>query len=67
MRESLYKVMGYYKDFERSYKYVEKYPVVLVMWGGISISSDYNPFNDKIIILNRLEFLNYLHKLLITK
>lgn len=67
VRESLYKVMGYYKDFERSYKYVEKYPVVLVMWGGISISSDYNPFNDKIIILNRLEFLNYLHKVLIIK
>lgn len=57
--------MGYYKDFERCYKYVKNYPIVLVMWGGISISRDYNPFNDKIIILNRLEFLNNLHKLLI--
>ena len=65
VRESLYKVMGYYKDFERCYKYVKNYPIVLVMWGGISISRDYNPFNDKIIILNRLEFLNNLHKFLI--
>lgn len=64
VRESLYKVMGYYKDFERSNKYVENYPIVLVMWGGISISSDYRPFKDKIIILNRLEFLNNVEKII---
>lgn len=64
VRESLYKVMGYYKDFERSNKYVENYPIVLVMWGGISISSDYEPFKDKIIILNRLEFLNNVEKII---
>lgn len=64
VRGSLYKVMGYYKDFERSYKYVKNYPVVLVVWGGISISSDYDPFNDKIIILNRLEFLNNLDRII---
>lgn len=64
VRESLYKVMGYYKDFERSKNYVKNYPIVLVMWGGISISSDYDPFDDKIIILNRLEFLNNLERII---
>ncbi|SDA57334.1 hypothetical protein [Methanobrevibacter millerae] len=64
VRESLYKVMGYYKDFERSYKFTSKYPIVLVMWGGISLSEGYSPFNDKIIILNRLEFINNLEKMI---
>ena len=65
IRKSLYKVMGYYKDFEQSYKFTSNYPIVLIMWGGINISNDYNPFNDKIIILNRLEFLNNIDKLLL--
>ena len=69
VRASLYKVMGYYKDFKRisnveKFDFTEKYPVVLVTWGGISLKNDYNPFNDKIIILNRKEFIDNLEKLL---
>ena len=69
VRSSLYKVMGYYKDFRhicelQNFDFTKKYPVVLVSWGGISIKSDYDPFKDKIIILNRKEFINNLNKLL---
>lgn len=69
VRTSLYKVMGYYKDFKRishveNFDFTEKYPIVLVTWGGISLKKDYNPFNDKIIILNRKEFIDSLEKLL---
>ena len=69
VRSSLYKVMGYYKDFQHvceleNFDFTKKYPVVLVSWGGISIKSDYNPFEDEIIILNRKEFINNLNKLL---
>ena len=69
IRASIYKVMGYYKDFKRissieNFDFTEKYPVVLVTWGGISLKKDYNPFNDKIIILNRNEFIDNLEQLL---
>ena len=66
VRNSLYKVMGYFKDFKgiNSQNFVDNYPAVLVMWGGISLKENYNPFNDDIIILNRLEFLNYVENLL---
>lgn len=69
VRSSLYKVMGYYKDFRHiceleNFDFTDNYPVVLVTWGGISIKQDYNPFNDKIIILNRKEFIDSLDKLL---
>lgn len=69
VRSSLYKVMGYYKDFKHIYELenfdlTEKYPVVLVSWGGISIKQNYNPFRDEIIILNRKEFISNLIKLL---
>lgn len=69
IRASIYKVMGYYKDFKRissieNFDFTEKYPLVLVTWGGISLKKDYNPFNDKIIILNRNEFINSLKQLL---
>ncbi len=57
VRDSVYKVMGYYKDFERI-------PVVLVTWGGIRIKNDYDPFGDSIIVLNRKEFLDSLDKLI---
>ena len=61
--------MGYYKDFKHiseleNYDLTEKYSVVLVTWGGISVKKDYNPFEDKIIILNREEFIYNLKKLL---
>ena len=69
VRSSLYKVMGYYKDFRHvceleNFDFTEKYPVVLVTWSGISIKPDYNPFEDEIIILNRKEFEDSLQKLL---
>ena len=68
VRESVYKVMGYYRDFERvkdleGFDFTDKYPVVLVTWGGIAIKDNYNPFNDKIVILNRKEFIGNLEKL----
>lgn len=69
VRASLYKVMGYYKDFKRicsveNFDFTHKYPVVLVTWGGISLKKNYNPFEDKIIILNRKEFVSNLDELL---
>lgn len=66
IRDSLYKVIGYYNDFkgENNSNFTDNYPVVLVMWSGIMLNDDYDPFNDEIIILNRLEFLNYLKKLI---
>lgn len=69
VRASLYKVMGYYKDFKRicfveNFDFTRNYPVVLVTWGGISLKEDYNPFNDKIIILNRKEFIDSLDELI---
>ncbi|MBR5502886.1 MAG: hypothetical protein IKV87_00315 [Methanobrevibacter sp.] len=69
VRSSLYKVMGYYKDFRKvctleDFDFTEKYPVVLVTWGGISLKEGYNPFNDDIIILNRKEFIINLDKLI---
>lgn len=69
VRASLYKVMGYYKDFKRicsieNFDFAEKYPVVLVTWGGISLKKGYNPFDDSIIILNRKEFIDSIKKLL---
>lgn len=69
IRNSLYKVMGYYKDFEGikntdNFGFVENFPIVLVTWGGINIKENYDPFEDKIIILNRNEFLDNVEKLI---
>lgn len=69
VRDSVYKVMGYYKDFERildnsEATFCDNCPVVLVTWGGIRIKKDYDPFGDSIIILNRKEFLDSLDKLI---
>ena len=69
IRDSIYKVMGYYKDFERildieNSSYCLNCPIVLVTWGGIRIKKDYNPFHDNIIVLNRKEFLNNLDNLI---
>ena len=35
----------------------------LLLGGGISIKDNYNPFNDRILILNRKEFIDNLEKL----
>ena len=69
VRDSVYKVMGYYKDFERilynsDATFCDNCPVVLVTWGGIRIKKDYDPFGDSIIVLNRKEFLDSLQKLI---
>lgn len=70
VRSSIYKVMGYYKDFKKicaveNFDFTQKYPVVLVTWGGISLKKDYNPFDDDIIILNRKEFIENLDMLIL--
>ena len=69
VRDSVYKVMSYYKDFERildnnEATFCDNCPVVLVTWGGIRIKDNYDPFEDSIIVLNRKEFLDNLDKLL---
>lgn len=69
VRASLYKVMGYYKDFRRvchleNFDFTPKFPVVLVTWGGIKLKKGYNPFEDNIIILNSEEFIDSLEKLI---
>lgn len=67
--DSIYKVMGYYKDFERildieNATYCKNCPIVLVTWDGISIKENKNLFDENIIILNRNEFLNSLKELI---
>ena len=69
VRASVYKVMAYFKDFERilyneEATFCDNCPVVLVTWGGISVKRGYNPFEDNIIVLNRNEFLDSLDKLI---
>ena len=68
VRDSLYKVMGYYHDYEKilynkKETFTKNCPVVLVTWKGISIKDGCNPFEKDIIILNREEFLDYSKKL----
>lgn len=69
VRSSLYKVMGYYKDFKqiqniKNFDFMKKYPIILVTWGGISLNEGYDPFCDEIVILNRKEFINNVDYLL---
>lgn len=70
VRDSVYKVMGYYKDFERiftleNFSFTKEYPVVLVVSGGILFKDNFNPFeNNNIIILNQSDFIENLDKLL---
>jgi len=69
LRSSLYKVMGYYKDFKNinkleNFNFTKNYPIALITWDGISIKHNCDPFSDKIIILNRKEFINNKEKLL---
>lgn len=56
------------QDFERldnnDATFCENCPVVLVTWGGIRIKTDYDPFEDSIIVLNTKEFLENLEKLI---
>lgn len=73
IRSSIYKVMGYYKDFE-DVKYTDKcnfteyYPIVLLTMKGIKAKKDYDIFNEKgIIILNRDEFIDGLENLISLK
>ena len=67
--KSIYKSIAYFKDFEyvsqiENVNFTKKYPVVLITWGGISIKKDYDPFKEKIIILNREEFIANLKQLI---
>lgn len=73
IRDSLYKVMGYYHDFEKincyeefiiNYGFTDKFPIVLFVWDNISVKENYNIFeNDKIIIINDLMFKENIDKL----
>lgn len=72
IRTSIYKVMGYYKDFEdvefvKGYDFTEDYPIVLLTWGGIKMKNGHNHFDDDILILNRTEFLENLNRLISIK
>lgn len=59
IRDSIYKVMGYLKDFEgteeESYL-TENYPIVLVTFGGIDQNENLVYENEDILIFNRIEF-----------
>lgn len=65
MRDSFYKVLGYYKDFE-DISYVNNLPIVVVNWNGseIDMEQSENIFNEKIIFFNKNEFIKYKFKLL---
>lgn len=58
LNKSFYKVIGYYKDFEKV-NYTEHIPVVLVNWNGSKINEKYKTdvFKREIIIFNKDEFI----------
>ena len=58
MRKSLYKVLGYYKDFERV-PFVKNIPIVVVNWNGSNINEDIvvDIFSQEVIFFNKDEFL----------
>ena len=58
MRKSLYKVLGYYKDFEEV-PFAENIPIVVVNWKGSKINEDVidDILNQKVIFFNKDEFL----------
>lgn len=59
--QSVYKVLGYLKDYE-NIELCENIPAVLVLWDGIAITGK-NAFDKELLIFNKKEFLknkNYL-------
>ena len=64
IRNSFYKVLGYYKDFE-GVNLTNSIPFVLVNWKGSEINKDYEDvvFERDIIIFNKDEFIENIPKL----
>lgn len=58
IRDSIYKVMGYLKDFEENSFLTEEYPVILVTFGGIN-QKNVN-WQEDIVICNKDEFMDSL-------
>lgn len=58
MRRSLYKVLGYYKDFE-GVPFAENIPIVVVNWNGSEINENVidDIFSQEVIFFNKEEFL----------
>lgn len=58
MRRSLYKVLGYYKDFE-GVPFTENMPIVVVNWNGSKINKNIinDIFSQEVIFFNKEEFL----------
>jgi len=55
IRDSIYKVFGYLKDYE---KVKLEQPNILVVWDGIELEKQDNLNKQELIILNHNEFLN---------
>lgn len=69
INSSVYKVMGYYKDFEKinhldKFSFVENYPVVMINWAGSSINEEIDSIESEILILNRKEFIKNVNNLI---
>ena len=62
IRDSIYKVFGYLKDYE---KITLEQPNILVVWGGIKLEKQDNLNKHEMIILNHDEFLNKINDLVL--
>lgn len=60
--QSVYKVLGYLKDYE-NIELCENIPAVLVLWDGIAIAGK-NAFDKELLIFNKKEFLKNKEKLI---
>ena len=62
IRDSIYKVFGYLKDYE---KISLIKPNILVVWNGIKLKQQYNLEKEDLIILNHNEFINKINPLVL--
>lgn len=62
IRDSIYKMFGYLKDYE---KVALKQPNILVVWNGIELLTHENLNKQEMIILNHDEFLNKINDLVL--
>ena len=62
IRDSIYKVFGYLKDYE---KIPLIKPNILVVWNGIKLKQQYNLEKEDLIILNHNEFINKINPLVL--
>lgn len=64
IKDSIYKVMGYLKDFEGNGEenfLTDNCPVILVIFDGIYQQEQINFENEDIVICNRCEFIEFLN------